>query len=60
MKKLTEITIGGQEPSLRASGRIEVKVLDYDTYFDLPLLDEDVKAETKKRLNEMFKPQTQN
>jgi len=60
MKKLTEITIGGKETALSSEGRIEVKVLDYDTYFDLPLLDTAVKAETLRRLKAMFKPQNRN
>jgi len=32
--KLTEITIGGDAPGLRASGRIEVKVINYNKIFD--------------------------
>ena len=32
--ELTKITIGGDAPGLRASGRIEVEVINYNKIFD--------------------------
>jgi hypothetical protein len=61
MEKIVKTLPTGVETSHpKRGGRIEVKVLDYDTYFDLPLLDTDVKEETTKRLKAMFQPQNRN
>ncbi len=43
----------------KRGGRIEVKVSDYDTYYDNPSLESEYKAEMSQILKRIFKPQMQ-
>lgn len=61
MKTITkELSTGIVTEQKDKGGRIKVTANNYDSYFDLPLLDTDVKNDLFETLNSMFKPQTQN